>query len=125
MVHRALFIYSSNRLQAELDKIRSILIANGYPVILLHLHFPRRSDNSTSHLNMDPRNGRFISIFHGWERFQPNFKSKLLQPLSVATLLLKHVLYLQPLFLQRVVLQTLLTSSSQNQEEFTTCPSPQ
>ena len=31
-------------------------------------------------LNMNPRNAQFISIFHGWELFQPKLKSKLLQP---------------------------------------------
>ena len=51
--------------------------------ILLNPHFSRRSDNSTSHLNMDPRNAQFISIFNGWEMFQPNLKSKLLQPFSI------------------------------------------
>ena len=49
-----------------------------------------------SHLNMDPRNAQFISIFQGWKLFQPNLKSKLLQPFSVVTLLLKHLLFLQP-----------------------------
>ena len=65
----------------------------GTLTILLHLYFPRRSHNSTSHLNMDPRNARCISIFHAWELFQPHLKSKLLQLFSVATLLLKHVLF--------------------------------
>ena len=68
----------------------------GTLTILLHTHFPRRSGNSTSHLNMDSRNARFISIFHGWEMFQPNLKNKLLQSFSIATLLLKHLLFLQP-----------------------------
>ena len=68
----------------------------GTLTILLHPHFPRKFDNSTSHLNMDPRNAQFISIFHGWEMFQPNLKSKFLQPFSVVTLQLKHVLFLQP-----------------------------
>ena len=74
----------------------------GTPTILLHPHFPRRLDNLTSHLNMDPRNAWVLSIFHGWKLFQPNLKSKLLQPFSIATLLLKHVLFLQPaLFFQQ------------------------
>ena len=41
----------------------------------------------------------FIFIFQGWKLFQPNLKSKLLQPFSVATLLLKLVLFLQPALL--------------------------
>ena len=40
---------------------------------------------------------KLSEIFNfGWEMFQPTLKSKLLQPLSVATLLLKHMLFLQP-----------------------------
>ena len=70
----------------------------GTLTILLHPYFPRRSNNSSSHLNMDPRNAWFISIFHGWKMFQPNLKSKLLQPISVATLPLKNMLFLQPGF---------------------------
>ena len=79
---------SSSRLQAVLNKIRSILVANRYPN---HIIFPRRSYNSTSHFNMDPKNAPFISIFHEWKMFQLNLKSKLLQLFSIATLLLKHV----------------------------------
>ena len=67
----------------------------GILTILLHPHFSRSSD-STSHLNMDLRNAQFTFIFHGWENFQPNLKSELLQPFSIATLLLKHMLFLQP-----------------------------
>ena len=99
LVHQALFICSSSKLQAELDKTRPILVMiylMSILTILLHPHFPRRSDNSTSHLNIDPRNARFISILHGCEMLQPNLKSKLLQPFSVATSLWKHVLFLQP-----------------------------
>ena len=62
--------------------------------ILLHPHLPKRSDNSTSHLNMDLKNAQFFSTFHGWKMFQPDLKSKLLQPFSFATLLLKHMLFL-------------------------------
>ena len=62
---------------------------------LLHLHLAKRPDNSTNHLNMESRNIQFIFIFYGWEMFQPNLKSKLLQPFSIATLLLKHKLFLQ------------------------------
>ena len=58
--------------------------------ILLHSHLPRRSNNSTSHLDMDPKNVQFIFTFYDWEMLQPNLKSKLLQPFRIATLLLKH-----------------------------------
>ena len=70
----------------------------GILTILLHPHFPKRSDNLTSHLNMDPRDSRFISIFYGWKMFEPNLKSKLLQLFSFAALLLKNVFLLQPGF---------------------------
>ena len=63
--------------------------------ISLHPHLPIRPKNSTSHFNMDQRNAGFISILHGWKMFQPNLTSKLLQPFSVAALLLKHMLFLQ------------------------------
>ena len=82
LVYRALFICSC-------------LLMDTLTILLL-LHFSRRFDNSTSHLNIDPRSAGFISIFHSWKLFQPNLKSKLLQPFSVATWLLKHVLLLQP-----------------------------
>ena len=45
--------------------------------ILLHPHFPRRSDNSTSHLNMDLRNARFISIFYGWKNLATKFEKQI------------------------------------------------
>ena len=53
LVHQALSICSSN-LQAELDKIRSVLVASTL-TILLHLHFPRRSENLTSHPQHGPK----------------------------------------------------------------------
>ena len=85
--------------QNELRAIRSCLYRKGERLWLVKKMQPiRNRKESTSHLNMDPRNTQFISIFHGWEIFQPNLKSKLLRPFSVATLLLKHVLFLQPGF---------------------------
>ena len=45
--------------------------------ILLHPHFPRRSDNSTRHFNMDPRNARFISIFYGWKNLSTKFEKQI------------------------------------------------
>ena len=90
-----MYICSAAGFRPSSVKFDLFLVANGYLTILLHPHFLRRSDNSTSHLNKDPKTARFISIFHGWKMFQPNLKSKLLQPFSVATLLLKHVLFLQ------------------------------
>ena len=56
--------------------------------VLLHPHLPRRSDNSTSHLNMDVKNAWFTFTFHGWEMFQPDLKSKLLQPFNIAMYIL-------------------------------------
>ena len=53
---------------------------------------------------MDPKNAQFISIFHGWKMFQPNLKSKLLHPFSIATLLLKHVSFFQPRLKKDVLL---------------------
>ena len=64
-------------------------------IILLHPYLPRKSDNSTSHLDMDPKNAQFLLFFHGWKMFQLDFKSKPLQPVGVAALLLKHMLLLQ------------------------------
>ena len=95
LVHRVMFICSSSKLQTDLGKIRSILFANGYPNHIITFTFSKKI-RQFKHLNMDPRNARFISIFYGWEIFQTNSKSKLLQPFSVATLLLKHVFFLQP-----------------------------
>ena len=65
-------------------------------LLLVHLHLPRKYDNSISHLNMDLNNTWFISIFHGWEMLQQNLKNKLVQPFSVASLVLKLVLFSQP-----------------------------
>ena len=90
---RAIF---SSRLHAELNKSQLSWLIMVTKTTLLHLHLPRRPDNSTNHLNMEPRNARFTSIFNGWEMFQPNLKSNLLQTFSVAIVLLKHVLFLQP-----------------------------
>ena len=42
LVHRALSICSSSRLQAELDKIRSILVANGYPNHIITFTFSKK-----------------------------------------------------------------------------------
>ena len=53
--------------------------------VLLHPHLSRRSDNSTSHLNMDLKNAWFTFTFYGWKMFQPDLKSKLLQPFGIAT----------------------------------------
>ena len=42
LVHRALFICSSSKLQAELEKIRSSLVANGYPNHIITSTFSKK-----------------------------------------------------------------------------------
>ena len=42
LVYRAMFICSSSRLQAELDKIRSILVVNGYPNHIITSRFSKK-----------------------------------------------------------------------------------
>ena len=42
LVHRALFICSSSRFQTELDEIRSILVANGYPTHIITSTFSKK-----------------------------------------------------------------------------------
>ena len=37
---------------------------------------------------MDLKNAWFTFTFHGWEMFQPDLKSKLLQPFGIATYVL-------------------------------------
>ena len=58
---------------------------------------------------MDLENGQFTSTFHGWVMFQPDLKSKLLQPLGVPTLLLKHVLFLQPTRMNYLAIITIMS----------------
>ena len=41
LIHRALFICSSSRLQIELDKIRSILVANAYLIYIITSSFTK------------------------------------------------------------------------------------
>ena len=62
----------------------------GTLTILLHPHFPRRYDNSTSHQHGPKKCPIYLHLFN------QIWKSKLLQPFSVITLLLKHLLFLQP-----------------------------
>ena len=70
LVHRALFICFSSRLQAELDKILSILVANGYPNHIIAFPFTKKIRLFNQSSQLDPRNTPFISIFYGWEIFQ-------------------------------------------------------
>ena len=77
-------------------KFDLLCLPMGTRIILLHPHQLRRSDISTSHINMDPKTPRFTCTFDGWKKFKPNLKNKVIQPFSVASLLLllKHVLFL-------------------------------
>ena len=78
LVHRALLISSSSKLQAELDKIRSILVGNGYPNHIITSAFSKkiRQFNQSSQRRLKKCSS--FSVFHGSELLQSNLKSKLL-----------------------------------------------
>ena len=104
LVHRAMFICSSSRLPADFTKIRPILVANGYPNIIIIFTFSKKIRQFNQSSQHGPKKYPVYFIFHGWEMFQPNLKIKFLQPFSVATLLLKHVLLLYVVFTTRSLL---------------------
>ena len=83
-----MFIFSSSRFQAELNKIRSILVTNGYPNYIIASTFSkkiRQSNQSFQHgLNKCPVYLHFLWL----GIVSTKFESKLLQSFSVATLLL-------------------------------------
>ena len=78
LTHRALTICSPERLQLELDKIKSILLDNGYPEYVINSYMTniRRVNNFTPHRNSVQKNARSIYIFPGSVRFQTDLKNK-------------------------------------------------
>ena len=74
LTHRALTICFPEQLQLELDKIKSILLDNGYPEYIINSYMTIIT--FTPHRNSVQKNSRSIYIFPGLVRFQTDLKNK-------------------------------------------------
>ena len=97
LVHRAFKICSKGKLDAELDKILSILLENGYPENLIKSTIKRKLQQLNSNpVHTVKKNAQSTYTFHGSETFRRSSKSRSRLPWSVASFPLNHMLFLRP-----------------------------
>ena len=97
LVYPALSICSSSRLHAELDKIRSILVANGYPNHIITSTFFKKIRQFNQSSQRGPKKCPVYLRLPWLGNVSTKFGKQItIQPFSVATLLLKQVLFFLP-----------------------------
>ena len=96
LTHRALAICSPERLPLELDKIKFIILTNGYPEHVIKSFMAMKIKQFLALPKFGPKNAPSIYVSHGSVLFLPGLKSKLNLLSNSAFPLWNHVLFTLP-----------------------------
>ena len=96
LTHRALAICSHEKLPSELDKIKFILLTNGYPEHVIKSFKTMKIKQFNACPNLDPKNAPSIYVSHGSVLFLPGLKSKWSLLSNSAFPLWNHMLFTLP-----------------------------